>query len=69
LLQVIDRIEFRGQEYSDRCTYCGQHISDTAVVILGTDLIFCDEGCVVGFVGSHTANINIRGEGVQCMLS
>jgi hypothetical protein len=69
LLQVMSRIEFRGQEYSDRCTYCGEPIADTAVVILGTDLIFCDEGCVVGFVGSHTANINIRGEGTPCMIN
>ena len=63
-------IEFRGQSYPDRCSHCHLPIEKSAIILLNTDLIFCDEDCLTGFVRSRTADITIREEGdLQCMLS
>lgn len=66
---MTEGIEFRGQSYPARCSNCHLPIENTAIVLLETNLIFCDEDCVVGFVDSRTANITI-GEGkAKCILN
>ena len=68
--QGLNVIEFRGHNYPDRCSHCLATIESTAIVLLNTSLIFCNEDCVTGFIGSRTANITIREERtVQCMVS
>lgn len=63
-------INFRGNFYPNRCSYCRLPIEDKAIILLGTELIFCDEDCVTGFIGSRAADITVREEGdLQCMLS
>jgi len=61
--QLQGVIEFRGQEYPDRCSYCLAPIENSAVILLNTNL-------VIGFVGTRATNITIREEGdLQCMVS
>ena len=64
-------IEFRGQKYPDRCSHCLAPIGDNAIILLGVNnLIFCNEDCIMTFIGSRAADLTIRGEGrIQCMLS
>jgi|GEM_PF-3129239 len=69
--QERELIDFRGQSYPARCSYCRAPIEGGAIILLNvTNLIFCDEDCVTGFIGSRAANITVGKEGrIQCMLS
>lgn len=69
-LELRETIEFRGTHYPGRCSYCGLPIENIAVILLNTNLIFCNTDCIVGFIGTKAADITIREEGdLQCMLS
>lgn len=63
-------IEFRGQNYPNRCSYCKSPIEKHAIIFLNTNLIFCNEDCITEFIRTRTADIYIREEEEpRCMLS
>jgi len=68
--QQMNSINFKGRSYPDHCCYCLLPIENTAVILLNTNLIFCNTECVVSFVDSRSASIVIGEEGgLQCMVS
>ena len=64
VIQLMQRgpehIEFQGQKYPPVCVCCQERIEASAIVLLGTSLIFVDEDHLVRWIGDCTADITIR---------
>ena len=61
------RMHYDGDGYPDNCSYCGRLVTN-GVVILDTDLIFCNTECLVRMVEEKTADIRVEG-GSKCIVN
>jgi len=64
------KLHYDGSIYPDRCSCCGSFIQDQGIVLLDTDLIFCNEECLIKMVEQRTADIRIdRKGGSKCIVN
>lgn len=61
------RKHYDGQNYPDNCSYCG-HLVHEGIVILDTNLIFCNTECLIEMIEKKTADVRVEG-GLKCIVN
>ena len=64
------KLHYDGSNYPDNCCYCGAVLEGKCTALQDTNLIFCNDNCLVEMVDKKTVDVQVtRKGGVKCIVS